>query len=135
MLPAKRAALEGSVDVDDVRRALGGLRITAPSGFEVVMDLSNHHLHKPAVIGRITADARIVPIWMSAGLIAPEPWSPWLERGATAAPRHPAVTRSAPARAGWLVRSCASTGSVIPAKAGIQCQNSSLFTGYRLSPV
>ena len=64
MLPAKRAALEGSVDVDDVRRALGGLRITAPSGFEVVMDLSNHHLHKPAVIGRITADARIVPIWM-----------------------------------------------------------------------
>ena len=65
MLPAKRAALEGSVDVDDVRRALGGLRITAPSGFEVVMDLSNHHLHKPAVIGRIAADARIVPIRMS----------------------------------------------------------------------
>jgi urea transport system substrate-binding protein len=51
----------------------------APSGFEVVMDLSNHHLHKPAVIGRITADARIVPIWVSQGLIAPEPWSPWLE--------------------------------------------------------
>jgi urea transport system substrate-binding protein len=44
------------------------------------MDLTNHHLHKPAVIGRITADARIVPIWTSAGLIAPEPWSPWLER-------------------------------------------------------
>ena len=66
MLPAKRAALEGSVVVDDdVCRALGGLRIMAPSGFEVVMDLSNHHLHKPAVIGRIAADARIVPIWMS----------------------------------------------------------------------
>jgi urea transport system substrate-binding protein len=44
------------------------------------MDLSNHHLHKPAVIGRITADARIVPIWISQGLIAPEPWSPWLDR-------------------------------------------------------
>ena len=97
MLPAKRAALEGSVVVDDdVCRALGGLRIMAPSGFEVVMDLSNHHLHKPAVIGRITADARIVPIWMSASLIAPEPWSPWLERGGTAS----GVTRSAPARAG-----------------------------------
>ena len=38
-------ALEGSVDVSEVRRALGGLRIMAPSGFEVVMDLSNHHLH------------------------------------------------------------------------------------------
>jgi len=73
--------LEGSVDVRDVRRALGGLRIKAPSGFEVVMDLSNHHLHKPAMIGRITADARIVPMWISQGLIAPEPWSPWLERG------------------------------------------------------
>jgi hypothetical protein len=65
VLPAKRAALEGSVAVDDdVCRALGGLRITA--------------------------DARIVPIWMSQGLIAPEPWSPWLERGEMAAPRHPA---------------------------------------------
>jgi urea ABC transporter urea binding protein len=73
-------ALEGTVDVREVRRALGGLRLRAPSGFEVVMDLTNHHLHKPAVIGRITEDARIVPIWTSAGLIAPEPWSPWLER-------------------------------------------------------
>jgi urea transport system substrate-binding protein len=72
-------ALEGSVEVKDVRRALGGLRLKAPSGFEVVMDLVNHHLHKPAVIGRITEDARIVPIWTSNGLIAPEPWSPWLE--------------------------------------------------------
>ena len=60
-------ALEGTVDVEDVRRALGGLRLRAPSGFEVAMDLTNHHLHKPAVIGRITADARIVPIWTSAG--------------------------------------------------------------------
>jgi urea transport system substrate-binding protein len=40
-------SLEGSMDVSDVRRALGGLRIKAPSGFEVVMDLSNDHLHKP----------------------------------------------------------------------------------------
>ena len=73
--------LEGSIAVADVRRALAGLRVRAPSGFDVVMDLTNHHLHKPAVIGRITADARIVPVWTSDGLIAPEPWSPWLERG------------------------------------------------------
>ena len=63
-----------------MRRALGGLRLKAPSGFEVAMDLTNHHLHKPAVIGRIAADGRIVPVWMSQGLIAPEPWSPWLNR-------------------------------------------------------
>ena len=73
-------ALEGTVNVHEVRRALGGLRLGAPSGFEVVVDLTNHHLHKPAMIGRITEDARIVPIWMSDGLIAPEPWSPWLDR-------------------------------------------------------
>ena len=70
-----------------MRNALAGMRIKAPSGFEVFMDLSNHHLHKPAVIGRITPDARIVPIWMSDGLIALEPWSPWLESGGSPAPR------------------------------------------------
>ena len=29
----------------------------------------------------MTADARIVPVWMSETLIAPEPWSPWLHHG------------------------------------------------------
>ena len=62
-----------------MRRALGGLRLKAPSSFEAAIDLSDHHLHKPAVIGRITEDGRIVPVWTSNGLIAPEPWSPWLE--------------------------------------------------------
>ena len=47
----------------------------------------NHHLHKPVVIGRITPDARIVPVWMSDHLIAPEPWSPWLNRAGSAEPR------------------------------------------------
>ena len=70
----------GSVGVDQVRRALSGLRLRAPSGFEVFMDPGNHHLHKPVVIGRITPDARIVPVWMSDHLIVPEPWSPWLNR-------------------------------------------------------
>lgn len=77
----------GCVDVDHVRRALSGLRLRAPSGFEVFMDAANHHLHKPVVIGRITPDARIVPVWMSDHLIAPEPWSPWLNRSGSPAPR------------------------------------------------
>jgi urea transport system substrate-binding protein len=76
-----------AVDADHVRRALAGLRLRAPSGFEVFMDPANHHLHKPVVIGRITPDARIVPVWMSDGLIAPEPWSPWLNRSGSPAPR------------------------------------------------
>jgi urea transport system substrate-binding protein len=77
----------GAVDVDHVRRALSGLRVRAPSGFEVFMDAANHHLHKPVVIGRITPAARIVPVWMSDHLIAPEPWSPWLNRSGSPEPR------------------------------------------------
>jgi urea transport system substrate-binding protein len=72
---------EGATAVDGVRRALAGLRLRAPSGFDVAMDPISHHLHKPAVIGRMTADARIVPVWMSETLIPPEPWSPWLDSG------------------------------------------------------
>ena len=41
-----------------------------------------------AGLGRITADARIVPVWTSAGLIAPEPWSPWLDCGERDAARN-----------------------------------------------
>ncbi len=70
----------GSVGVDEVRRALAGLHIKAPSGYEVAMDPVNHHLHKPAIIGEMTSDGRIVPVWKSAGLIAPEPWSPWFAK-------------------------------------------------------
>ena len=77
----------GTVEADAVRRALAGLRLKAPSGFTVFMDPANHHLHKPAVIGRITPDARIVPVWMSDRLIAPEPWSPWLNRAGSPEPR------------------------------------------------
>ena len=84
-----KAAVElgETVEVDEVRRKLAGLRIKAPSGFEVAMDPVNHHLHKPAIIGEMTADGRITPVWKSAGLIAPDPWSPWLDRGDTAPAR------------------------------------------------
>jgi urea ABC transporter urea binding protein len=74
----------GSVEIGAVREKLAGLRIKAPSGYEVAMDLVNHHLHKPAIVGEMTDDGRIVPVWKSPGLIAPEPWSPWLARAKTA---------------------------------------------------
>ncbi len=81
--------LGDSVDVDEVRRRLAGLRLNAPSGYEVCMDRKNHHLHKPAIVGEITAEGRIIPVWKSAGLIAPDPWSPWLERAEPPAIRAP----------------------------------------------
>jgi urea transport system substrate-binding protein len=74
------AAVEraGSVDSDAVRRALPGLRVKAPSGMEIPMDATNHHLHKPAMIGRIDADGRIEIVHKSDAVIPPEPFSPYL---------------------------------------------------------
>ncbi len=62
-----------------VREALCGLAIDAPSGFRVHMDRDNHHLHKPAVIGRIDRHGIIQPVWISGDVLPPEPWSPWLK--------------------------------------------------------
>jgi urea transport system substrate-binding protein len=76
------AAVEaaGATDVDKVRNALGGRRVTAPSGFSILMDAKTHHLFKPVMIGRITEDGRILPVSVTEGLVPPDPWSPWLER-------------------------------------------------------
>ena len=61
-----------------MRRALAGRRINAPSGFEVKLDGKSHHLYKPAMIGRITKDGRIVPVSVTDGLVPPQPFSPWI---------------------------------------------------------
>jgi len=76
------AAVEaaGTTEVDQVRAALGGRRVTAPSGFSVRMDAATNHLYKPVMIGRITDDGRILPVSVTEGLVPPQPWSPWLER-------------------------------------------------------
>ena len=76
----KAVAKAGSAEPPKVRAALAGLEINSPSGYSVRVDAENHHLHKPAFIGRMTGDGRILPVWESAGLVAPEPWSPWLKR-------------------------------------------------------
>jgi urea transport system substrate-binding protein len=51
------------------------------------MDGKTHHLFKPVMIGRIADDGRILPVSVTEGLVPPEPWSPWLNRGATPEPR------------------------------------------------
>jgi urea transport system substrate-binding protein len=68
----------GSTEIEKVRAALGGRQIEAPCGFRVKMDGRSHHLYKPAMIGRITKDGLILPVWATEGLVPPEPWSPWL---------------------------------------------------------
>jgi urea transport system substrate-binding protein len=68
----------GSTEIEKVRAALGGRQIDAPCGFRVKMDGRTHHLYKPAMIGCITKDGLILPVWATEGLVPPEPWSPWL---------------------------------------------------------
>jgi urea transport system substrate-binding protein len=65
--------------VSDVLAALSGRTVSGLSGFKVQLDPTNHHLHKPILIGRIDGK-RIVPVSVSKELIPPEPWSPWLEK-------------------------------------------------------
>jgi urea transport system substrate-binding protein len=79
---AQAVADAGTTDMKAVRRALAGRSIRAPSGFDVRFDTETQHLHKPAIIGRFDAHNVIEPVWISDGLLAPDPWSPWLAKNA-----------------------------------------------------
>jgi urea transport system substrate-binding protein len=76
----------GTTDVGAARKALPGRSIRAPSGFDVVLDAGNQHLHKPSIIGRMDEKNVIWPVWTSKTLIAPEPWSQWLPKDAKGLP-------------------------------------------------
>ena len=90
---AEAVEAAGSTEIEKVRAALGGRQIDAPCGFRVKMDGRTHHLFKPAMIGRISKDGLILPVWATEGLVPPEPWSPWL---AAAPARQPGgATRAA----------------------------------------
>lgn len=75
---AQAVTAAGSTEVQAVRRALAGRTLRAPSGFDVKFDAETQHLHKPAVIGRFDERNDIYPVWISEGLLAPQPWSRWL---------------------------------------------------------
>ena len=49
---AQAVTQAGTTDANAVRQAMYGQRVKAPSGFEVVMN-TNHHLSKPAMIGKL----------------------------------------------------------------------------------
>ena len=70
----------GSTDVDKVREAMAGQEFKAPSGYTLQMDASNHHLHKPVMIGQIRADGQFDVVHKTAKTIAAEPWSPYIPK-------------------------------------------------------
>jgi len=69
----------GTADVDAVIAAMGGQTFEAPSGFTLTMDATNHHLHKPVLIGEVRDDGQFDVVWQTEGPIRAQPWSPFIE--------------------------------------------------------
>ncbi len=67
-----------SVEVDKVRTAMYGQTFKAPSGFTLTMDKSNHHLHKPVMIGEVKADGQFNVVYRTKEPIRANPWSPFI---------------------------------------------------------
>ena len=68
----------GTVDVDAVIDAMGGQTFEAPSGFTLKMDETNHHLHKPVLIGEVRDDGQFDVVWQTDEPIRAQPWSPFI---------------------------------------------------------
>jgi urea transport system substrate-binding protein len=75
---AQAAKKAGSIDVDKVREAMYGQTFKSPSGFTLTMDKSNHHLHKPVMIGEVKADGQFSVVWKTKGPVRAQPWSPFI---------------------------------------------------------
>nr|MBL8457599.1 urea ABC transporter substrate-binding protein [Zoogloeaceae bacterium] len=69
----------GTTDVDTVIKAMGGQSFKAPSGFTLTMDKTNHHLHKPVLIGEVRGDGQFDVVWQTKEPIRAQPWSPFIE--------------------------------------------------------
>ena len=67
-----------STDTDKVIAAMGGQTFKAPSGFDLMMDKTNHHLHKPVMIGEIKADGQFSVVYKTKSPIRAQPWSPYI---------------------------------------------------------
>jgi urea transport system substrate-binding protein len=78
---AQAVTQAGTADVNAVRQAMYGQRIKAPSGFEVVMN-TNHHLSKPAMIGKLNAAGRFDVVWRSTNPIRASVWSRYIPESA-----------------------------------------------------
>ncbi|SDG55983.1 amino acid/amide ABC transporter substrate-binding protein, HAAT family [Pseudomonas benzenivorans] len=69
----------GTTEVGKVRDALAGQTFAAPSGYTLTMDKSNHHLHKPVMIGEIQDDGQFSVVWETSSPLRAQPWSPYIE--------------------------------------------------------
>jgi urea transport system substrate-binding protein len=67
-----------SIDVDTVRPAVEGQTFKAPCGFTLTMDKTNHHLHKPVMIGEIQGNGQFSVVYKTKEPIRAQPWSPFI---------------------------------------------------------
>ena len=67
-----------STDTDKVIAAMAGQTFKAPSGFTLTMDATNHHLHKPVMIGEIKGDGQFSVVYKTKEAIRAQPWSPYI---------------------------------------------------------
>lgn len=70
----------GTTNVDKVRVAMAGQKFAAPSGYTLMMDAKNHHLHKPVMIGEIRKDGQFNVVYKTPTTIAAQPWSPYIAK-------------------------------------------------------
>lgn len=76
---AEAAKKAGSVEVEAVRKAAGGIALERPEGL-VTIDGENQHMYKTARIGVIQPDGLIKEVWNSGKPIKPDPYLkgyPW----------------------------------------------------------
>ena len=78
----------GTTDVDKVRAAMAGQTFKAPDGFTLTMDNTNHHLHKPVMIGEIEDNGQFNVVWQTDKPVRAQPWSPYIA-GNDKKPDHP----------------------------------------------
>jgi urea transport system substrate-binding protein len=67
-----------STDTDKVIAAMAGQKFNAPSGYVLEMDATNHHLHKPVMIGEIRADGQFNVVYKTKTTVRAQPWSPYI---------------------------------------------------------
>ena len=75
---AQAVTKAGTTNVDAVRKAMAGQTFKAPSGFVLTMDATNHHLHKPVMIGEVQGNGQFDIVWKTDKPIRAQPWSPFV---------------------------------------------------------
>ena len=96
---AQAVTQAGTADANAVRQAMYGQRVKAPSGFEVMMN-TDHHLSKPAMVGKLNPAGTFDVVWRSINPIKASVWSRYFPRAQNLPPtgRSPGFAADAPSR-------------------------------------